>query len=470
MILLAKLKKTVQKYQMLSPGDTVLIAVSGGPDSVCLLAALHALSNELGISLHVAHLDHMFRGRESADEALFVANLAKRLGLPSTIESVDAAALCRERGLSVQAGAREARYAFLSRAAEMIGASRIATGHTATDQAETVLLRLLRGAGSAGLAGIPPVRGRFIRPLIETTREQVLEHLAQSRLAFVTDPSNTKPLYTRNRIRLELIPILKQFNPRIVEALAAEAALLKDEGEALDLIVETAYQAITEKRGDGFAVQREAFLALHRAIQRRLLRRLADALAHGPSGLSRVQVDEALQFMSAATTGRTMRLPAKLAIERSYERFLIGPSTAAAPFTYTLMVPGRTAIPECGIEVEAILCSSREAPPDTNYCWQALFDYDKISLPLQVRNRRPGDRFHPAGLGGKSKKLQDLLVDAKVPRQRRDTVPLLCSGTEILWVMGMRIDQRFRAQADTKQRLLVQVKNQGEGWKNQVEA
>ncbi len=415
------------------------------------------------ISLHVAHLDHMFRGKESADEALFVAGLAKQFGLPSTIESVDAAALCRERGLSVQAGAREARYAFLSRTAEKIGASRIATGHTATDQAETVLLRLLRGAGSAGLAGIPPIRGPFIRPLIEITREQVLEHLARSGLTFVTDPSNTKPLYTRNRIRLELMPVLKQFNPRIVETLAAEAALLKDESEALDLSVESAAQAITGKREDGFVVQREAFLALHPAIKRRLLRRLADALADGPSSLSSLQVDEALQFMSAAPTGRTMRLPAELMIERTYEQFLVGPSTAAAPFTRNLLVPGRTAVPECGIEVEAVLCNGPEMPPDTNYCWQALFDYDKIGLPLQVRNRRPGDRFHPAGLGGKSKKLQDLLVDAKVPRRQRDIVPLLCSGTEILWVMGMRTDQRFLAQADTKQRLLVRVKKQAEG-------
>jgi tRNA(Ile)-lysidine synthase len=443
---------------MLSPGDTVLIAVSGGPDSVCLLTALHALSDELELSLHVAHLDHMFRGKESADEALFVAGLADRLGLPSTIESVDGTALCRERGLSVQAGAREARYAFLSRIAEMIGASRIATGHTATDQAETVLLRLLRGAGSAGLAGIPPVRGRFIRPLIETTREQILEHLAQAGLTFVTDPSNSKPLYTRNRIRLELMPVLRQFNPRIVEALAAEAALLKDESEALGLTVETAAHAVTEKRGDGFTIQRETFLALHPAIKRRLLRRLADDIAQGPSRLTSVQVDEALQFMSAAPTGRTMLLPEGLTIERTYERFIIGPLAAAAPYTCQLKVPGRTAVPWCCIEVEAILCSGLEAPPGTNYCWQALFDYDKIGLPLQVRNRRPGDRFHPSGLGGKSKKLQDLFVDAKVPRRRRDAVPLLCSGSEIVWIMGMRTDQRFQAQPDTKLRLLVRVR------------
>jgi len=462
-LLLAKLKKTVGKYKLLSPGDKVLVAVSGGPDSVCLLATLHALSGELGISLHIAHLDHMFRGRESADEALFVARFAEKLGLPSTIESIDVALLCRERGLSVQAGAREARYAFLSRAAETIGASRIATGHTATDQAETVLLRLLRGAGSTGLSGIPPMRGQFIRPLIESTREEVLEHLAQSGLAFVTDPSNTKPLYTRNRIRLELMPVLRRFNPRIVETLAAEAALLKDESDALDLVVKSAAQAVAAKQGDGFVVQREAFLALHPAIRRRLLRRLADDLADGPTGLTAIQVDEALQFMSLAATGRTMRLPSELTIERTYEQFIIGPSAAAAPLSSQLMVPGSTPVPEFGIIVETILCNEQEAPPDTNYYWQALFDYDKIGLPLQIRNRRPGDRFHPSGLGGKSKKLQDLFVDAKIPRRRRDAVPLLCSGTEVLWIMGMRIDQRFLAQAGTKKRLLVRVKKQGEG-------
>ena len=464
-MLLAKLKKTVQKYKLLGPGDTVLVAVSGGPDSVCLLATLHALSDELELSLHIAHLDHMFRGKESADEALFVANLAKRLDLPSTIESVDGPALCRERGLSIQAGAREARYAFLSQVADKIGAQRIATGHTATDQAETVLLRLLRGAGSTGLSGIPPLRGRFIRPLIEATREQVLEHLAQSGLAFVTDPSNTKPLYTRNRIRLELMPVLRQFNPRIVEALVSEAALLKDESEALELSVESAAQAVTKKQGDRFVVQREAFLALHQAIRRRLLRRLAEDIAGGPSGLSSIQVDEALQFMSAAPTGRTMRLPGGLSIERTYEQFLVGPSTAPASFTCQLKIPGRTAVPECGIEVEAILCNSREAPADPNYYWQALFDYDKIGLPLLVRNRRPGDRFHPVGLGGNSKKLQDLFVDAKVPRRKRDTIPLLCSGNDILWVMGMRTDHRFLAQADTKQRLLVRIRTSAREYK-----
>jgi len=447
---------------MLSPGDTVLIAVSGGPDSVCLLTALHALANELGLSLHIAHLDHMFRGKESADEALFVASLAEQLGLPSTIESADVAAFCRERGLSVQAGAREARYAFLSRTAELIGASRIATGHTATDQAETVVMRLLRGAGSAGLAGIPPKRGMIIRPLIAITREEVLQHLSQAGFAFATDPSNAKPLYTRNRLRLEVFPVLKQFNPRIVETLAAEAALLRDEHEALDLSVAAAADAITARSGNSLAIQREEFLALHRAIKRRLLRKFAADLLGAPSMLSSTQVEEALLFMASAQTGRAMNFPQGLMLERSYAMLILGPASASSAFAYEVAVPGNTAIGECSLELDTFPCNPDESHQNGNYVWQALFDYDKICFPLQVRNRRPGDWFCPAGMGGKSKKLQDFFVDTKVPRHRRDRVPLLCSGTEIIWVMGMRTDERFLVQSDARRGLLVQVKRQEE--------
>ena len=167
-MLLTTIKETIKKYHMLSPGDRVLVAVSGGPDSVCLLSLLQTLAKELELTLHLAHLDHMFRGKESADEALFVADLAKTLGIPATIEKFDVPAFCRERGLSSQEGAREVRYGFFQRIAASTGASRIATGHTADDQAETFLMRLVRGAGTSGLSAIPPMRENIIRPLIES--------------------------------------------------------------------------------------------------------------------------------------------------------------------------------------------------------------------------------------------------------------------------------------------------------------
>jgi tRNA(Ile)-lysidine synthase len=445
-VLTAKIKETIAKYSLLKPGERVVVAVSGGPDSTCLLFALHALSEDLGISLHVAHLDHMFRGKESADEALFVADLAKRLGLPATLGAFDVPAFLRERGLSPQDGARTARYGFLNRVAAESGAGRIATGHTADDQAETFLMRLMRGAGVAGLSSIPPIRENVIRPLLGITRSEVLEYLRSRDLAFVTDSSNAKPLYTRNRVRSELIPLMKRFNPRIVETLAAEAELLRDEDEAVEAHLENLSKTMLTRPEDDIVLERDGFNALPPAFRRRLLRKLIDLAGGESSLLSRDRIDSALSFMASAQSGRRMLLPGGLALVREYDRFVVSAGAAPEGFSHALIVPGGSAAPEAGLWFDAWVAERLPEERETgNYCWQAAFDYDKIGPFLTVRSRRPGDRFLPAGMGGKSKKLQDYFVDAKVPRRKRDAVPLLCSGDDILWVVGLRTDERFLA-------------------------
>jgi tRNA(Ile)-lysidine synthase len=458
-MLLTKIKETIGKYSLLGPGDRVVVAVSGGPDSVCLLAALRELSSELGISLHVAHLDHRFRGRESAAEARFVERLAQKLGIPSTIEEFDVPAYCRAHGLSAQAGAREVRYAFLERVMRSAGASRIAAGHTATDQAETFLLRLLRGAGVSGLAAIPPRRDAVIRPLLEVTREELMAYVKANELEYVSDPSNTKPLYTRNRIRMDVLPVLRRFNPRIIETLAAEAALLRGEDDFLETHARAVAAGIFEQTEDGIMVKRAAFNALHPALKRRLLRQIAGLAGVAVQGLSSVQVDEALAFMRNAQTGRNMLLPRGLSVLREYDRFIVRARTTVDAFSRTLAVPGRTAVPELGLEAEVAL--SPDGPGgkgNSNYQWQAAFDYDKMGTSLTLRNRRPGDRFCPSGMGGRHKKLQDFLVDEKVPRRRRDLVPLLVEGENILWVAGLRTDERFLPGPETKRVVFVGLK------------
>jgi tRNA(Ile)-lysidine synthase len=454
-----KVNETIQKYHMLSPGDKVLIAVSGGPDSVCLLSVLQALAQELGITLHVAHLDHMFRGKESADEAQFVADLAEQFGLPATIERFDVPAFCRERGLSPQEGARKVRYGFLQQVAHDVNAFRIATGHIADDQAETLLMRLIRGAGVSGLSGIPPVRENIIRPLIGITRDEVLEHLTAQALPFKTDPSNTKPLYTRNRIRLEVLPILKRFNPRIVETLAAEAALLRDEDQAMEAYLEALTETACVRNEDSLSVKRDAFDMLPPAFRRRLLRKILHTADAGAPSLSLGQIDDALSFMLTAQTGRTMNLPGGLAVTREYNQLVFSSPTAGTDFSHPLTLSGTTVIPELGLEVETSVSDSLKAETeDANYLWQAAFDYDKMGPFLTLRNKRSGDWFCPAGMGGKSKKIQDYFVDEKVPRRKRPAVPLLCSGEHPAWVVGMRTDERFLAGTTTKQILVVTVR------------
>ena len=466
LMLPTKVKETIRKHSMLSSGDRLVVAVSGGPDSVCLLSVLHALSKEFDLALHIAHLDHMFRGAESAGEAAFVADLAKQLGIPSTIEAFDVPAFCRERGLSPQEGARTVRYGFLQQVAHDTGADRIATGHTADDQAETFLMRLMRGAGVSGLSAIPPFRDNIIRPLIDVTREAVLAHLNEGRIEYKTDPSNAKPLYTRNRIRMEVLPILKTFNPRIVETLAAEAALLRDEDEAVENYLAGIAENASLQKNDTLSVKRDVFDSLPPAFRRRLLRKIIDRAGGDPGTLSLGQIDDALTFMLSAQTGRTMNLPHRLTITREYSRFVFSPPMAQEGFSHALAVPGTTTVPELGLMIDTSVGSGApKTHDDINYLWQALFDYDKMSTSLTVRTRRPGDRFCPAGMGGKSKKLQDYFVDEKVPRRKRDTLPLLCSGEDILWVMGMRTDGRFLPGTDTKKVLVVRVqKREGGSW------
>jgi tRNA(Ile)-lysidine synthase len=458
-MLLTTIKETIRKYRMLSPGERVLVAVSGGPDSVCLLSVLQAVAKELVLTLHIAHLDHLFRGEESADEALFVGELAKRFNIPATIERFNVPAFCRERGLSPQEGAREVRYDFLQRVARTIDAARIATGHTADDQAETFLMRLMRGAGASGLSAIPPVRENIIRPLIEATRDEVLEHLRETGLSFVTDPSNAKPLYTRNRIRLEIIPVLKRFNPRIIKTLAAEAALLRDEDEAIESHCAMLADVSLERSVSELFIRRNEFNALPTAFRRRLLKKALDLAGAESLRLSLTRIDDTLTFMASAQTGRSISLIRGLTIGREYDRFVIRTPSNKKDFSCPVSTPGITSLPELSMTIETLVTDRLPAvPEDKNYVWQALFDYDKISHLLTLRNRRPGDWFCPAGMGGKRKKLQDYLVDEKIPLRKRDAVPLLCSGEDILWVVGHRTDERFLPGPKTKKVLVALCK------------
>ena len=472
-MLLAKVKETIKRHSLLSPGDRVVVAVSGGPDSVCLLAVLQELSPKLDLKLQVAHLDHMFRGEGSAADARFVEKLARELGIPATIERIDVPRFCAERGLSAQAGAREARYAFLEQVARSCGANKIATGHTADDQAETLLMRLLRGAGLAGLSGIPPKRGTIVRPLIEATRNEVLAYLHERELGFATDPSNDQPLYTRNRIRYEVLPVLARFNPSVSGTLAAEAALLRDEDEALDAFVAPLLAGLLTSDDCGVRIDRARFTGLLPGVRRRVLRAAVEQLGVPGEGLSAVRTTEALGFMESAQTGRTMELSPGLELAREYDAFLLRPASPPREFSVPLPVPGAAGLPGLSLTAEAVVrdtpvlaggtadLGENDASRDQaggNYLWQAQFDYDKITAPLVLRSRRPGDRICPAGMGGRSKKLQDLFTDEKVPRLERDRVPVLAAGDDILWAVGIRTDERFLPGPGTRKVLVVKVR------------
>ena len=455
-----KVLHTIDRYGMAAPGAHVLVAVSGGADSVALLHILVALEYHV----EIAHLDHQTRGGESRADADFVREMASGLGLPCHIESRAVAQDARESGESFEAYARQERYAFLCRVARERKCDALATGHHRDDQAETVLMRLLRGAGPSALAGIPPVRMeegvRIIRPLIECARTEIQDWLRSRGVPWREDASNEDTQFLRNRIRHELIPALQDaYNPRLPEALCRTAEALRQDASLLDPMAEEAFAESYLSPG---RIERERFRALHESLQRRcmllLARRFGVELSHG-------NVLDGAAYIRGGETGSQFPFgPEHLLYNgRTYtEVVATDQNVDAAAKTAPLQVPGTA-------EAMGYVFTCRflgQLPKEdlAAYCTpqRQVFDADAIRGPVSVRGRRDGDRFAPLGLGG-SKKLQDYFVDVGLPAPRRATHPLVVVGERILWVVGYAIDESAAVSRDTKRILEIEVRTPTEG-------
>jgi tRNA(Ile)-lysidine synthase len=445
---------------MLHPREKVLVAVSGGIDSSVLLHLLHHLSQTEGYSLCVAHLNHMLRGEESQRDADFVRDSASRLGLEVTISSIAVKEVEGKGSGSVQESARRVRYDFLEEVAAKVGAQKIALGHTRDDQAETVLVNLLRGAGMPGLRGIPPVReGRFVRPLIETSRKEIEEYALRNRISFVTDSTNLEESYLRNRIRLHLLPLLcEQYNPRLPQTLAGIASILAEEEALLESLASARLSPILLLQEKGrIALSIPGLLREPVALRRRILIEASRLASSSYFPLSHRHIF-ALEELLSARNGSQLSLPRRMVAIKEYDR-LVFTGQVRTPFPrwgYLLAVDRTVQVPEAKVRLKAEIRGRSQADLKDSTPFRAFFDAKELLFPLLVRSRRPGDTFYP--LGGKGKKrLKKFLIDAKVSRVRRDDIPLLVSGGEIIWVMGLRIDERFRVKEGTEKVLMVEM-------------
>ncbi|HEX16193.1 MAG: tRNA lysidine(34) synthetase TilS [Deltaproteobacteria bacterium] len=447
-----KVREIIDEFQMLRGGETVGVAVSGGVDSVVLLDLLKGLAKDLKLELVVLHLEHGIRGEEARRDEAFVRDLARREGLPFHFRRVDTPRHARERGLSLEEAARELRYAFFESAAKELGLERIALGHTADDQVETVIMAFLRGAGLRGLKGIPPVRGIYIRPMLRLWRREVQEYAAERGLPFVVDSSNLDPSYLRNRIRHEVLPMLEGINPRIRERLLEMAEVLREEDEALQEVSHREKERLCRRDGPGWRLQVEELLRLPKGLRSRVLTEVFQDLAKVPLPYRHHQ---ALKDVVEGKK-RGVQLPKGLVALREGGEIYLGPEPKGTQIEErVLVVPGVTVLEGGELEIEA---EERQGPPaGTPSPDVAYLDRDKLHLPLRVRSARQGDRFVPLGLGG-TKKLQDFFVDEKVPRSKRSLVPVVLTGDEICWVAGMRVDERFRATPETKRTLILRLK------------
>ncbi|MFC1939054.1 tRNA lysidine(34) synthetase TilS [Chloroflexota bacterium] len=446
----------IQEHCLIPNRSHLLVAVSGGPDSACLLHVLVKLKEELAIKLHAAHLNHQLRGAESESDARYVSDLARSLNVPVTIAERDVKAYQAQKRISLEEAAREVRYDFLTQTAKVVGASQVAVGHTRDDHIETILMHLIRGSGTRGLQGLSPYvklptaeAVTIVRPLLEVGRELIPRF----------DSSNRSLSPLRNRIRLRLLPLLKSYNPRVTEALLRTAHIAADDVAFLEKEGGRLWHQIAQRQENTIILYKEPFLELPPALKRQVLRISLDKLIGNLKDIEARHIEEIMNALSKPA-GRSLNLPGGLNFTIEYDRYLIGRNPLAlSPLPplgaeLALTIPGRTRLG--GWHVEATI-KDREDMLEESNSFTSYLDLGETGDKLAVRSRRPSDRFCPLGMS-QPKKLGEFMIDAKIPRLWRKRVPIVCSPQQIIWVVGWRIDDRVKVSQHTKRVLCLKFK------------
>jgi tRNA(Ile)-lysidine synthase len=465
MELAVKVNRLMQEERLSDSKDSIVVAVSGGPDSIALLHILFLLAEQWEWRLIVAHVNHQFRGEESDQEAIFVNAYANKLKLPCEIGLINVPQYIEESGLNVQAAAREKRYDFLLAIADKYHAQRIALAHHADDQAETVLMRLLRGTGASGLSGIPLRRRiknvELIRPLLRIYKSEVLSHCEKHGLSYCNDSSNAQHKYVRNQIRHELIPLLKHYNPQLPESLNRLADVISYEDDFLKQEVDAIFHKLVVVAGDGLQLPRKEFTLLHSALQRRLIKLILDYLAPNADSFDFLATEQVrFAILQEKPTTLTLMLGANVVFTREYEQaFFRSNPTLSTDFQLSIDTwDGQLELPDGGqlryFTMDRNELDSSVLQPGKD---SAVFDAEAISFPLIVRNRKDGDRMEIRGLNG-SKKVKDIFIDAKLPLRMRNSVPLLVDAAErILWIPGFRRSIHAIATSATSRLLCIEL-------------
>jgi tRNA(Ile)-lysidine synthase len=490
MQVLERVREFIGQHDLIGRDARVLAAVSGGSDSVALAHLLHDLdaAGELHL-IGLVHFNHQLRASAAADER-FAAAVAESLGRSILVDRADVAARARRERRSIEDAARAARYEFFERARLSSNADVVALGHTRDDQAETFLLRLVRGAGARGLAGMHPRNGSIVRPLLGCRRQDLRDWLGTRTVPFVEDESNSDVSIPRNRVRAELLPLLEaRFNPGIADVLADEAEIAREAWEWMDAaaadLAATLVRSSSGPRGElvreiDIARLSAAPLALRRAV---LWRTISDVAGRRPVAFGHVEA--AIRLISRASRAdardgdgidlpgqRLQRIGPRLVL-RGRRPGTIGrpaaePQEATNVFRYPLSIPGEVVVPEAGwrVSVEPLGAGGELATASATMCSDgennvAFVRGDLGHGSLAVRNRRPGDRFRPVGLCGR-KKLQDFFVDLKIARGQRDSIPLVVDERDrIVWVAGYGIDEVFRVTESAQAVLILKLKALG---------
>ena len=495
--------RTIERYALISPDSAVVVGFSGGPDSLCLLHVLCQLRERYNLDLQAAHLHHGIRGEDADADAAFAQRMAAELDVPITIGHRDVPKLAARWKLSIEEAARRARYGYLIGVARRLGAWRIAVGHNADDQAESVLMHWLRGAGLAGLRGMLPLTPlrdlrlgpegeaelgaanpgaanpgaverpiALIRPLLEVPRAEIEAYCQRQGLAPRFDRSNLDTTYFRNRLRHELLPILEGYNPNFREVIRRSARVIADDYALLRQVGSDAWREVVAcELAQAIAFDLAAWRALPISLQRATIREAIHRLRRSLRNINWVHVENAIEVARAKGTGQAATLPQGLELRIGYQRLWVADEGVAQSCEVQLeevpaltmsylpvRLPGTTPLPGTAWEL-VVEVVEREALPlgwESNADpWQAYLDADAAGDELALRARQPGDRFQPLGMGGHEKPLREWLINAKVPVAYRDRLPILSSSRHILWIGGGQIDERAKIVPGTRRALCV---------------
>lgn len=445
-------KEYIKKYNLLSQGDRVVVAVSGGPDSVVLLHVLKCLQATYDLTLTVCHLNHQLRGEAADADADFVEKLANQWGLKAYIFSQDVNQYSKRHKMSFEEGAREVRYHLFNKVMAETQSNKLAVGQNKNDQAETFFIRLFRGAGLEGLTGIKFKRDHIIRPLLGVDRQMIEAYLESNGLQARLDLTNDETIYTRNKVRHEVLPyIQKAFNEKIVDQVYTTSLLLQDDLDFIEGQVQAVYQDLA-LTGDAYTVAIEKLEGLHDSLLSRLIRKMVLKHLDNLKEVHYGHVKEIMALIRANKHGNCYILKDKLCFEISYDTLRVyassekkGLKSTAFKLNEVFTWQGQS------LEVLDLAVSSRDSHTIT-------IDADCIQGPLVVRTRQAGDRFSPLGMKG-SKKLSDFMIDLKIPAFQRDDILLLCDDQEIIWVVGHRMSDHYKISGDTSVRLTIRHLN-----------
>ncbi|MFZ5966656.1 MAG: tRNA lysidine(34) synthetase TilS [Bacillota bacterium] len=461
--MLEKFIKTLEDFKMVSEGEGIVIGVSGGPDSITLLHLFHRVQERYRLRLYAVHLNHQFRGTDADEDAAYVKSFCDKLGIEAFIYSENVTEYSKHRGITFEEAGREIRYRLFDEILDQKRAGKIAVAQNMDDQAETVLMRLMRGSGAEGLSAIDHIRdNKIIRPLLDISRKEIEAYCSLHELKPRIDKTNSEVIYTRNRIRLELIPYIEShFNPNIKETLCRTAKLLREDNNFIAEQVDKAFGKLVRKENDRITVLLRSLKELHPAVAKRVVREMLKQYLGDIKNIQSIHVENIMGLVDKQTVGASIDLPGYITAAIDYEYLMIKKKENEIQkhdFTYDLKIGSVSEFSLLNLIIISKIIDKEHIGEIPKSDTIKYFDLDKIHQGIKLRNRRNGDRFSPLGMKG-SKKLKEFFIDEKIPRTLRDEIPLICDGDEIVWVIGYRMSEKYKVTSDTEHILMIEYKN-----------